>query len=714
MKQALVKKGIVLPVQVPVPAVKPGFVRIKVLYSCISTGTELKGLSDSRATLLKKAIGNPEKVKTALQLLKSRGLRATAKKISASEDSMKSQGYSISGVIVEIGSEVTGFQVGDLVAGGGQGFAVHAEYVVIPKNLVTKVPIGVKPEDASIATVGSIALHGVRRIDLKLGEFGVVYGSGLLGLLALQMLCSSGVRVACIDIDDSRLKLAAELGADIMINSNSSDPVHEIHNWTGGLGADAVLYTAATSESKPLSDSFKMCRRKGRVVIVGVVPLNIERSDIYKNEIDLLISSSYGPGRYDDKYEIEGIDYPYAYVRWTENRNMSEFLRLVQNNKVLLEPLNPSIYSIDNVSQAYEDLKNQASTHLISLIQYGSADDFETDATVNSSSTVIIKQDLHPSKKVSPIQIGLIGAGGFASGVLLPIIKSMQDKFQIKTIANRNGEKAFKVARQFNAAAATSDYMDILNDASIDLVMICTRHDSHADLVIQALKKDKHVYVEKPLATNTEDLDQIKNLFLDNKISKQLMVGFNRRFSTYANELFGHCSKRQSPLFMRYRMNAGYIPYDSWVHNDGGRIVGEACHIIDLMSYLSGSEVVELSVNPISPGKGRYQSTDNRSIVMKFTDGSIGVLDYFAMGNKELPKENLEVHFDGKSIIVDDYKGIIGYGVKVRNISSRASLKGHEEEWLAVYNAIITGQRPISPDSLIKTTEISILAAIHS
>ncbi len=710
MKQALVKHGIVLPVQVPEPTVKPGCLKIRVLYSCVSTGTEIKGVTDSKRSLLKKALDNPEKVKMALDMLATKGIKKTANKIAASEDSMKSQGYSVSGIVTEIGSGVTGFQPGDLVSGSGQGFAVHAEYVVIPKNLVTKAPEGIKPEYVSIGTIGSIALHGVRRIDLKLGEFCVVYGTGLLGLLALQMLRSSGVRVACIDINNERLAKAMQLGAEITINASKEDAVLSVNNWTNGYGADAVLYTAASSDPKLISQSFKMCRRKGRVVVVGVAPLNIDRSDMYKNEIDLLISTSYGPGRYDDKYELEGIDYPYAYVRWTENRNIYEFLRLVRDGAVLIEPLDPVIYPIDDVTQAYADLEEKAATQLISILDYHALDSIEKAGGQKPDTTTLLTPELQRHNK-QLINIGLIGAGGFATGVLLPIIASMKDKFMIKTIANRNGEKAHKVASQFNAPMATSDYQTILNDNDIDLVMICTRHNNHASLVLEALKKGKHVYVEKPLATTEEELKLIENLYEAKAIHTQLLVGFNRRYSAYTKEILRHCTKRQSPLYIRYRMNAGFIPYDTWVHSDGGRIVGEACHIIDLMSCLTNSEVKEISVNAISPSAGRYEASDSRSVVLKYMDGSVGVLDYFATGNKELPKENLEVHFDGKSIVVDDYKNISGYGIKVKDIRSKTSGKGHDEEWLAVYDAIKSGRTPISVRSLIDTTRISILAA---
>lgn len=708
MRQAILKKGVVIPVEIPEPQVKPGFVKIKVLYSCISSGTEMSGVIGSKKSLLKKAMEKPEKVKQAIDVFLAKGLKNTLNKISEAQSALKSLGYSVSGIVAETGDGVSGLTKGELVAAGGIGFAVHAEYVVVPKNLVTKVPEGVKPEYASLGTVGSIALHGVRRADLRLGEYAVIFGTGLLGILALQMLQASGVRVACIDISESRLKIAKYFGAEMIINPENEDSVSAIRNWTNDYGADAVLFTAATSESEPISQAFKMCRKKGRVVLVGVADTQIKREDIYKDEIDFLISTSYGPGRYDDKYELEGIDYPYHYVRWTENRNIAEFLRLVGEGHVQIDPLNPRTYSIEDVSRAYADLEEKDSDSLVSIISYSRTihDEKKITKVYLESSEIAIKKGV--------INIGLIGAGGFAKNTLLPIITELKDKYALIGVANRNGQKAHAVARQFNANYATSDYEDILKDDSIDLVMICTRHGNHASLVLEALNAKKHVFVEKPLATEMGDLKLIEEFYSGNDRTKPiLMVGFNRRFSLYTTEIIKATQNRQAPILIRYRMNAGYIPANHWVHEDGGRIIGEACHIVDLMAAIVQHPVTEISTTAINPEKGKYLAADNRSFTLKFKDGSIAIIDYFALGNNGLPKENLEVHFDSKTIIVDDYKTIQAFGLKMKALKSRTPLKGHYEEWLHLYDGLKTGTFPIPLESLINTTYISILAANH-
>jgi predicted dehydrogenase len=513
--------------------------------------------------------------------------------------------------------------------------------------------------------------------------------------------------VACTDINATRLALAKELGADKVINSAEEDPVLAVQNWTNGHGADAVLFTAATHSDEPLSQSFQMCRKKGKVVLLGVSGMTIKRDDMYKNEIDFIISTSYGPGRYDPEYESRGVDYPYAYVRWTENRNIYNFLELVRDGVINIEKICPKLYGIEQAEQAYEGVKNDPSNHIITILDYT----LDADKKKPESTEV----NVNPSKPINKdiITIGLIGAGNFAKGTLLPIIAAHSNKFYLKTIVNRTGDKALNVARLFKAEKISSDQNDIFNDPDIDLVMICTRHNNHAELVLKGLKAGKHVYVEKPLAVTMDQLDEIKRFYKENegKPVPALMVGFNRRFSKYAKEIKRLIDNRTSPVMLRYRMNAGFIPADVWVHADGGRIIGEGCHLIDLMQYLVGKEVVSCSASHINPQSGIFLSEDNRSITMEFGDGSIAFIDYFSCGSKELPKEYMEAHWENKSLIMDDYKKLIGYGVKPKSISSTTSEKGHEEEWLALYDALKSGESPIDLNSLFLTTELSILSA---
>ena len=707
MKQVFSSKIGVVVKDVPEPNVSRGSVKIRVAYSCISAGTEMSNIKSASQSVIQRALEKPQQVMTVMKMVREDGVKITKNKVEAKLNDYNSSGYSVSGVVVAVGAGVDEFKVGDLVSAGGAGIAQHQEYVVVPKNLVVHVPEGLNLAYASMGTVGSIAMHGVRRAALTLGEYGVVVGCGLMGLLAIQMMKASGVKVACTDVNPARLKMAAELGADKVINSVEEDPVVAVLNWTNGYGADAVLFTAATHSDEPLSQSFRMCRRKGKVVLLGVSGMNIKREDIYKNEIDFCISTSYGPGRYDPDYENKGIEYPYAYVRWTENRNIYSFLELIRDGKINIDHIAPKIYSVDKANEAFGGIQSNPGEHIITIIDYG----YQPDEKKESIRTLPINETKTIDKSV--ITIGLIGAGSFSRGFLLPIVYTHPDKYYLKTIVNRSGDKALNVGRQYNAEVISSDNEVIFNDPDIDLVMICTSHGCHADLVMKGLRAGKHVYVEKPLCTTLEQLEEIKAFYADDsiKVKPALMVGFNRRFSKYAQEIKRVLDKRSAPAFIHYRMNAGFAPADVWVHNDGGRIIGEGCHLIDLMQYLIGQEVVGCSVSSFKPKTGMYLSEDNRSISMEFADGSVAVIDYFSCGSKELPKEFMEVHYEGKTIFLEDYMKLTGYGVKVKEMKECAPKKGHKEEWLAMYDTLRKGESPIELDCIFKTTELSILAA---
>jgi predicted dehydrogenase/threonine dehydrogenase-like Zn-dependent dehydrogenase len=705
MKQAFIAKGSVTVHNLPDTSIKAGFVKINVLYSTISVGTEMSSVKGTARSIFQRAMDDPKKALQILDILKSQGLKNAISKVTGAKEKLLAMGYSISGIVVEVGEGVSDFAVGDEVSAGGSGFAVHATFVVVPKNLVVKVPGGLDLKAASTATVGSIALHGVRRADVRLGEYAVVVGTGLLGLLVLQILKASGVKVACTDVNPKRLELAKKLGADLIVNALDEDPVNAVQNWSRGHGADAVLFMAATDKDEPLSQAFRMCRRKGRVVLVGVSGMNINRNDIYRDEIDFLISSSYGPGRYDDNYELKGQDYPYAYVRWTENRNIAAYLDLLNEGKINLDVLSPKVYTIDDAEQAYKQIENDPEGHILTLLSFKSEKHQNTQTTFFTS-----KSKASQNVKIS---IGLIGAGSFATSTLLPIIHKHSEKFYLKSIHNSSGDKALNAARLFKAEKVVSEPNEIFSDSEIDLVLICTRHNSHAKLVLEALKNGKHVYVEKPLAINQLELDEIEQFYKKNNdvIKPVLMVGFNRRFSRHAQEIKSKLIYRSSPLLMRYRMNAGFVPYDSWAHEDGGRIIGEACHIIDLMLYLTDSEVSDYVVNTLHSDLGRFKATDNRSISLRFKDGSIAVIDYFSCGSMELAKEYLEVHYDNKSILMDDYKSLKGYGIKVKEMKTPLPAKGHEEEWIELYNSLKVGNWPIPLENILHTTKISFLVA---
>ena len=708
MIQAVVKKGKVLAEKVPTPNVSNGCLLIKVVNSCISAGTEMTSVGESGKPLYKRALEQPEQVRQVLDFAKQNGIRKTIQKIQGTLDGGKPTGYSVSGIVIGVGKNVIGFQVGDHVAAAGAGLANHAEYVDVPQNLVMHLPKGLDFKSASTVTMGGIAMQGVRRCDLRLGEVGVVVGAGILGLLAQQMLQASGVRTIVTDIDDKRLELAKELGATLVLNPIKDDIIKATNILTGGYGADAVLFTAATSSNEPLSQSFKMCKKKGKVVLVGVSGMELKREDMYRKELDFLISTSYGPGRYDNNYEDKGLDYPYAYIRWTENRNMTEYLRLVQEEKINVDKLISSVFPIEKVEEAFAYLKSDDKP-IITLLDYGTAEIPDILKATLPEKRIEIKST---SKKTGIIQVALIGAGSFATGMHLPNILKLKKKYQLRAIVNRKGQKGIAVGEQFGAAYTTTDITEVLNDPEVDLIMITTRHDNHASLTLQALQAGKHVFVEKPLATTPEDLAVIKDFYANSVANKPvLMVGFNRRFSKYAKEIAKYTSKRINPLFVHYRMNAGFIPLDHWVHEHGGRMVGECCHIIDMMNFLTQSTIISISQESLSPINEKYSHKDNRAIVLKYEDGSVCTIHYFAVGSKKYPKEFMEVHFDEKTITMDNYKKLEGYGVKVFSQSSTLSQKGQLEELEILYDTLSgkTNDWPIALWDLIQTTEASFL-----
>jgi predicted dehydrogenase/threonine dehydrogenase-like Zn-dependent dehydrogenase len=709
MIQAIIKKGRVLPEIIPAPIVSEGSVLIKVVNSCISAGTELSGVKSSGKSFVKRALEQPENVKKVINIVKSDGIVSAFTKIKGRLEEGASTGYSISGIVLAAGKDIADIKPGDHVAAAGAGIANHAEYVDVPRNLVMRMPDGLDFKSASTVTLGGIAMQGVRRADLRLGEMAVVIGGGIIGLLALQMLKLSGVRVAVADLDDRRLDIARELGAELILNPLRENIVEMVNNWSGAHGADAALFTAATNNSEPLSQCFQMVKKKGRVVLVGVSGMEIKREDMYPKELDFLISTSYGPGRYDSSYEEKGVDYPYAYVRWTENRNMTEYLRLVHNKSIKLDRLIDAVYPIEQVAEAFESFQKSANKPLMVLLDYGQPEPSQLETYLSHDRRVVFQNN--PVKK-DIVNIALVGVGAFATGMHLPNIAKLPDKYRLHAVMNRTGQKAKAVAQQYKASYATTNYDDILNDSAVDLVLIATRHDSHAALVLKALQAGKNVFVEKPLATNQEELDKIKAFYESDASNKPvLLTGFNRRFSKYIAEIKKHTDRRINPLLIRYRMNAGYIPLDHWVHENGGRIVGEACHIIDLATALINSSITSICVESLTPKTDKYSDSDNKAITLKYADGSVACIEYFAVGSKDLSKEFMEVHFDGKSIILDDYKSLKGYGIKINEITTATSQKGHLEELLALYETIRGNKNewPIELWDMLQTTEATLL-----
>jgi predicted dehydrogenase/threonine dehydrogenase-like Zn-dependent dehydrogenase len=710
MKQILIKSGKTLLENVPVPKTITGTVLVKVSYSCISQGTEIAGIQTSGKSKAEKIISiikdKPQAIQKVIDIYKEQGFSSVYKKyksVTKPDDTARPTGYSLSGIVEKVGDGITEMKKGDRVACAGAGIANHAEYVVVPRNLVMKIPDNLDMKLASTVTLGGIAMQGVRRGDFKIGEYVAVIGLGFLGQLTVHMLTASGCRVIAMDIDDRRCEIAKKHGAEIVLNSKDYKKIEEnIIKISNGYGVDGVIFTAATDNPEVISSAFKMCKRKGKVILVGVAGDKINRQDLYAKELDFLISTSYGPGRYDDNYELKGIDYPYAYVRWTENRNMEEYLRLLSSDRIQIDDIIENIYEIENAKKAYRELQNIKEKPIIALFKYNEDKEFKS-----SNNKMILKPFKTLDKKI--INVAIIGAGGFAKNIHLPNLQKMQDKYNIYTICDINSLNAKETAKKFNANIATTDYEEILKDNNVDLVMICTRHNLHAEYSIKALKADKAVFVEKPMAINQKELDELVEVIQSTK--QPYMVGFNRRFSPFAKEIKKHISNRINPMIISYRMNAGYILLDAWVHEDGGRIIGEGCHIIDLFSYLTGSEIISVSKDKVTPTTKAISSTDNVSINLKYENGSIANLIYTALGNSKYPKENLELYCDNNIYKMTDYLELEIFGDKIRKQSLKEQDKGHLQELIEFYDTLTgkTDNLPIELNDVFQTTKATFL-----
>ncbi len=502
-----------------------------------------------------------------------------------------------------------------------------------------------------------------------------------------------------IDLDPRRIELAKSFGLELGLNGGEEDAVTAVHHLSGGQGADSVIITAASASDAIVQQAMELCRRKGRVVVVGAIGLGLKRSPFYEKEIDFLMSTSYGPGRYDSAYELDGQDYPYAYVRWTENRNMQAYLQLLADGKLNIKALIEGKYPLDEAPQAYAELQGADNKPLGLLLTY------QTKAESAATHKLESKVMLRPAAKTGRVGVAVVGAGSFAQGMHLPNLRQLKDKFHLRVVMNATGNHAKAVGRQFNAEYITTDYDDVLIDPNVDMVLICTRHHLHARQAIAAARAGKAILLEKPMALNKIELDELVSVLKETGVP--FMVGFNRRFSPYLEEARRQTAKRINPLFIRYRMNAGYIPLSHWVHGPqgGGRIIGEACHIVDLCTSLTGTAIKSVSAGRLTPKTESVSARDNVSATLTYEDGSVAVIDYVAVGSKQFPKENLEIHFDEKTIVIDDYKSIQGYGVKVKSLGGLTSDKGHLQELVAFQQALQAGKSPIPLWDLIQTTE---------
>jgi len=695
VKQVLIRGGGVAVEDVPAPVASPRGILVRVEWSCVSVGTESASVAMSGLPLYRRALKQPEHAKRALEIARNEGFVRTFKRIRGQLAAGLPTGYSAAGVVVGVGSEVDGFAAGDRVACAGAGIANHAELIDVPVNLAVRVPDEVGLDAASTVTLGSIALQGVRRAAPALGESIGVIGLGVLGQLTVQLLRAAGCRVLATDLDPARVDLAVAHGAE----DASGDFAERARALTGGFGADAVIVTAATASSDPMHDAAQACRRKGRVVIVGDVGLELRRSDLYEKELDVLMSTSYGPGRYDPVYELEGQDYPIGYVRWTENRNMEEVMRLLATGALDLAALPQERFEIDDAETAYAALGGGHKPLLV-LLSYPEREEAQRRRV--ETRTVAAKS--------GRIGVALVGAGSFAQGSHVPNLLKLHDRFQIRAVMSRTGATAKAVAARTEAAYATTDLAEVLADPEIDLVLIATRHDLHAAQTLEALHAGKHVFVEKPLALTEDELAGIEAFYADRPDGPLLMTGFNRRFSpaiTHARELL---AGRTTPLVADYRMNAGYLPLDHWVHGPegGGRNIGEACHVYDLFDALVGdAEVESVSAQAIRSDGTRLAANDNFVATTRYADGSVCTLTYTALGHRDHPKEQLDVFADNAVLTLDDYKSLAVTGGG-RGWRGATQHKGHVEELEALAAAIRDGGPwPISLEEQARAMRIA-------
>lgn len=700
MKQVLIKNGAAIVDEIPTPLVESKTVLVRVEYSCVSVGTEMAGIKMSSLPLYKRALKQPDNVKKVLEMVKNQGLKSTIDRVSGKLAAGSPTGYSVSGVIIAVGNDVDGFKIGDRVACAGAGIANHAEFVNVPVNLVVRIPDSLDFEDASTVTLGAIAMQGVRRMNATLGETIVVIGLGVLGQITAQLLKANGCKVIGIDLDNERIRFAMSHGLDKGCSSND-ELIRIVDVMTGGIGADGVLITASSDSDSIVSLSMQISRKKGRVVLVGDVGLNLKRSDFYVKELDFFISTSYGPGRYDPYYENEGQDYPIGYVRWTENRNMAEYLYLLSVQRIVIKDFYAkSIYDIEKATFAFDALKTGTDKPLMVLLRYPTRE--------NSQQHKVVLTGV--KKKAGKINVAVVGAGSFALGMHLPNMQKLQDVFNIHAVMSRTGSNAKAIAQQYHAKYATTDINDVLDDEEVDMVLITTRHNLHAEMVLQAIKKDKFIFVEKPLAVNFEELYEIERC-VKQYGANMVITGFNRRFAPILGGIKKKLQERNGPIIVNYIMNAGYISKDHWVqtYEGAGRNIGEACHIYDLFNYLTGSVHTNIQASSINAGGGKFLNNDNFTATIEYADGSVCSLTYSASGHKSFPKEEMTIFCDGEIIRMSDYKSVEIFGSK-NKIDKRSTVDKGQFNLMKLTGEFITGQAneaPISFDEQYRATAIS-------
>jgi predicted dehydrogenase/threonine dehydrogenase-like Zn-dependent dehydrogenase len=719
MKQVLqnLRSGETTVVEVPVPRPQPGMALVRTSASLVSAGTERMLVDFAGKSLFGKARSRPDLARQVIDKARREGILSTMEAAFNRLDQPMPLGYSSSGRIVDLGGGVHGFKVGQRVACAGGGYAVHAEYAVVPQNLLAKLPENVDDDSAAFTTLGAIALHGFRLAEANIGEQVTVIGLGLLGLLTVAIAEAAGCQVLGIDLDPERVDLAKIMGAHMSVTRSEAEAASQ--SISHGRGSDVVIICADTPSSDPVELAGTIARDRARIVATGAVGLEIPRTIYYEKELSFINSRSYGPGRYDPAYEEGGQDYPIGYVRWTEGRNLESFIGLLSSDRIDVRPLITHRFPIEQAPLAYDLIsgKDDGSNFLGILLTYKPVDTDKGDlATTNGD--LVTTNILDPNTKMTfpegMVQLGVLGAGDFASAVMLPAISKI-DQIGLIGIASSSGLSAQSAAGKFKFKYATSDENKILDDPDINTVAILTRHHLHAQQVIKALNAEKHVFCEKPLAITIQELEEIFDTLNDSQVQNQiLMVGFNRRFAPFGQQLKDFIDDRQEPLMAHYRVNAGYLPASHWLHDPlqgGGRIIGEGCHFIDFLTFLVGEPPVSVTAFAL-PDAGRYME-DNIHLTCNFPDGSIGSIDYLANGDPAAAKERLEVFSAGKVAMLDDFRNLeLVYSGKRRTFRSRLRQdKGHRGEWVAFKDAIMESRKsPIPYNQLYGVSLASILS----
>lgn len=730
MKQVLqnLSNGETLVTEVPAPAATAQRLLIQSRKTLISAGTEKMLVEFGQAGLIGKAKAQPEKVKQVLDKIRTEGLLPTLDAVFSKLGEPLPLGYCNAGVVTGVGARVAGFEIGDRVASNG----AHAEIVSVPSLLCAKIPDNVSDDEAAFTVLASIGLQGVRLAEPTLGETVVVYGLGLIGLVTVQLLRANGCRVIGIDISPGRLQLAEQFGAETIHGGECSDVPAKVATMTSMRGADAVLITASAKNDTIISNAARMCRKRGRVILVGVVGLNLNRSDFYEKEISFQVSCSYGPGRYDTAYEQQGQDYPLGYVRWTEQRNFEAILQMLSAGTISFKALITHNFELLRASEAYATIQQDSNamgvlleypaevaaeqtvrvTRNISKPSHSSQQRPPAVDTNSASLAQDVAQDV--AQGVGSVVGAVVGAGNFTRATLMPALKGLP--LTMKYVVGRTGGAAVQhVAQKFSVEHATTDLSVVLADPQVNLVMITTNHDSHASLVCQALAAGKHVFVEKPLALNAQELRTVAEAVAAHP-QQMLMVGFNRRFSPHIVRCGELLAGRASPIAANILINAGDIPADHWVHDErvgGGRIIGEACHFIDLLVYLTGSPVRSISAQRM--GGTVAVRDDKMAIAVSLADGSVASINYFANGSKSFPKESITLFSDNRVLTIDNFRQTIGYGFAgFRKLKTMRPEKGHRQQFAALVKAVSqTGQNLIPFDQLTNVALAS-LAAVES